>query len=249
MPEVNKCSLDNMLNAILSIAHSEKNFAYPPNIYADQYNTVSSLLISKCADIYPSDTTVLDIIDPYVERKVIRPVAGYITLPDNYRNLLGSPFISSRNDGCAECEQEAKISNKQFEQLVIKAGCKKVPLLMVDQAEFSYRTSSTYKQPTYEKPIGYRSGSVEGKSQIKVCPPDINAVEVMYTKKEGLAVYGYDMQPDDTFVFNASKSTELLWTSAAFKPMFNALLALYTAYTRDNNLRDWALYINQNGLI
>jgi hypothetical protein len=245
MAEVNKCSLDNMLNAILSIAHSEKNFAYPPNIYGDQYNTVSSLVISKCADIYPSDTTVLDIIDPYVVREVIRPVDGYITLPDNFRNLLGSPMIAIKNDGCAECEQPVPVSNREFKQLIVKAGCKKVELVIVDQAEFGYRTSSTYKQPTYEKPIGYRSG----KNQIKVCPPDINAVEVMYTKKEGLAVYGYDMQPDDTFVFNASKSTELLWTSAAFKPMFNALLALYTAYSRDNNLRDWALYINQNGLI
>lgn len=174
-------------------------------------------------------------------------------MPDDFRNLLGSPFISVKEDGCKECEQDANISNKEFDQLVIKSGCKKIPLLIVDQSEFSYRTSSTYKQPTIDKPIGYRSGSIrvdgQSKGQIKICPPDLNAVEVMYTKKEGLAVYGYDMQPDDTFVFNASKSVELNWTSAAFKPMFDLLLALYTAYSRDNNLRDWALYINQNGLL
>lgn len=245
MAEVNKCSLDNMLNAILSVGHAEKNFAYPPSIYVDQYNVVSSLIISKCADIYPSDNTVLDIIDPYVVRDVKRPVDGYITFPDNYRNLLGSPMISVKNDGCAECGESSNVSNNEFKQVVVKSGCRKVPIVIVDQSEFAYRTSSTYKQPTYEKPIGYRSG----KNQIKVCPYDLSAVEVMYLKKEKIAVYGYTMQPDDTFVFNEGKSTELLWTSAAFKPMFSALLSLYTAYSKDNSLRDWALYINEKGLI
>lgn len=246
MAEVNKCSLDNMLNAILAVANVEKNQSYSPFIYQSQYNTVTSLLLSKLADIYPSDSGVLDMLDPFVERKVIRPVGGYITLPDNFRNILGTPQIGVANDGCKECEeQEVEVSKKQFETMVLKSGCKKVPLLMVDQSEFAFRATSTYKAPTYEKPIGYRSG----KQQIKVCPYDINAVEVMYVKKESLAVYGYTMQPDDTFVFNPTTSTEAGWTSAAFQPMFNALISLYTAYSRDNNLRDWAMYINQNKLI
>jgi hypothetical protein len=71
----------------------------------------------------------------------------------------------------------------------------------------------------------------------------------MYVKKEPLAVYGYTMQPDDTFVFNPNTSTEGLWTSAAFEPMFNALLFLYTAYSRDNNLKDWTLLLNKEGIL
>lgn len=235
-----------MLNAILSIANEEKNLSYSPFIYQEQYNVVTSLLLSKLSDIYPTDSGVLDMIDPFVERKVIRPKSGYITLPDNFRNILGTPQIAAKEDGCAECsESETFIDERQFETLVLKSGCKKVALEMVDQSEFADRTTSTYRQPTYEEPIGYRSG----KSQIKVCPFDINAVELMYVKKEPLAVYGYIMQPDDTFVFNPSTSTEAGWTSAAFTPMFTALLSLYTAYSRDNNLRDWAMYINQNKLI
>jgi len=80
MAEVNKCSLDNMLNAILSISNVEKNASYPAHIYQDQYNTVTSLLLSKLSDIYPSDSGVLDMLDPYVERKVIMPKNGYVSV-------------------------------------------------------------------------------------------------------------------------------------------------------------------------
>lgn len=234
-----------MLKSILSVANQEQNMAYNPAIYTSQYNTVVSLLLSKLADIYPSDTTVLDILDPYVERVVLRPKDGYITLPDNYRNLLGSPMISSTDDGCKECEQSEDLSNKEFNQLILKSGCKKVPLLMVDQAEFAFRTTSTYKKPTYEKPIGYRSG----KGQIKVCPFDIKAVEVMYVRKEKLVNYGYIMQPDDTFVYDEKTSTDTEFTSAAFEIIHRVLFTLYTAYTRDEQLKDWTLFINQKGLI
>lgn len=246
MAEVNKCSLDNMLQAILAIANEEKNASYPPFIYQSQYNTVTSLLLSKLSDIYPNDNSVIDIIEPFVERKVITPKDGYIDLPKDFRNLLGTPQIGVSGSGkeCQECKQEVH-SEKEFKTLTLKSGCRKIPLLMVDQSEFAFRTTSTYKYPTYEKPIGYRSG----KYQIKVCPFDISAVEIMYVRQEPLGIYGYTMQPDDTFVFNEEISEEVGWQSAAFTPLFNALLMLYTAYSRDNNLKDWAAYIAQNKLI
>lgn len=241
----NKCSLKNMLKAIVSVANTEQNMFYPPSVFSDQYNTVTSLLLSKCADIYPADNSVLDIIEPFVVRKTLPVKNGYIQFPEDFRNLLGSPMISVTNDGCKECEVQSEITANDFNQNVLKSGCKKVFLLMVDQSEFAFRTTSTYKAPTYDKPIGYRSGKYE----IKVCPFDIKSVDVMYVKNEKLVQYGYDMQPDDTFVYNESKSIETEWKSAAFEPIFSALLSLYTAYTRDNNLKDWALYIKQNKLI
>ena len=247
MAETNKCSLDNLLNAIIGIASTEKNMAYPPSVFESQYNTVTSLLLSKLSDIYPNDNSVVDIIEPFVERKVIRPKNGYIDLPKDFRNLLGTPQIGAKGEGkeSSECDGATEVTNKEFETLTLKAGCRKVPVTMVDQSEFAILTTSAYRYPTYENPIGYRSG----KYQIKVCPFDISAVEVVYVKKESLAVYGYTMQPDDTFVFNPNTSTEVGWDSAAFAPMFNALLMLYTAYSRDNNLKDWAAYISQNNLI
>ena len=71
----------------------------------------------------------------------------------------------------------------------------------------------------------------------------------MYIKKEKLVNYGYITQPDDTFVYNPATSVDTEFTSAAFQPIFNALFSLYTAFTRDNQLKDWALFINQNKLI
>lgn len=245
MAEVNKCSLENMLSAILGVANAEQNQAFPATIFSSQYNTVTSLLLDKLADIYPSDTTVVDMLEPFVIRTVKRPVNGIIKLPDDYRNLLGTPQISAKDDGCAECEQENFVSDQEFNQLKLKSGCKKVPLVIIDQAEFAYRTTSTYKQPTFKNPVGYFSGQRE----IKVCPYNINAVELMYVKKEPLFVYGYTMQPDDTFVFNKDKSVESLWQSNAFTPIFNMLFSLYCAYSRDNQLKDWALYLNENKLI
>jgi len=109
MAAVNKCSLDNMLNAILSVANTEQNMAYPPSIFTSQFNTVTSLLLSKLADIYPSDSSVLDIIDPFVERELIRPVGGYLNMKEDYRNILGTPMIGVKDDGCAECEQTVRL--------------------------------------------------------------------------------------------------------------------------------------------
>lgn len=234
-----------MLKAILSAANVEQNMVYPPSVFTDQYNAVISLLLSKLSDIYPSDTSVLDILDPYVEREVIKVKDGYVDFSDKYRNILGSPMISTTNDGRKECEQDEKITNNQFNQLVLRAGCKKVPLIIVDQSEFAFRTTSTYKKPTYDKPIGYRSG----KGQIKVCPFDIKAVEIMFVRKEKLVNYGYIMQPDDTFVYDPATSVDTEFTSAAFEPIYKALFSLYSAYTRDNQLKEWAVFIQQNGIL
>lgn len=246
MAEVNKCSLDNMMKAILAVANQEQNAIYPPSVFSDQYNTVTSLLLSKLSDIYPSDSSVLDMLDPFVERDTVRPKEGYINLPDNYRNILGSPMINVKKDGSAECDTpDNNLTNIEFKNTTLKSGCKKVPLLMVDQSEFAFRTTSTYKYPTYDKPIGYRSG----KGQIKVCPYDISAVELMYVRKEKLVNYGYIMQPDETFVYDEGSSVESEFTSAAFQQIYKAMFALYTAYTRDNQLKDWAIYISQNNLV
>lgn len=240
-----KSSLKNIYQSIVSIANIEQNYSYSPAIFSSQYNTVTSLLISKLASIYPTDQSVLDILDPFIVKKVLTVKNGYIDLPEEYRNLLGSPFISAKKDACKECDSEINVTNKDFEELVLKEGCKKIPLIILSQSEFIYRTTSTYKEPTLDKPIGYFSGQ----RQIKVCPANIGRVEVLFVKKEDSYNYGYDIQPDDTFVYNAAKSKESPWTSAAFEPLFKAIFALYSAYTRDNSLRDWSQIISQQGLI
>lgn len=232
-----------MLQAVLSVANMEQSSILPPSVYSSQYNTVTSLLLSKLVSLYPSNPMVLDILAPFVERKVIKVKNGMVDLPENYRNILGSPMISATDDGCKECE-DGNTDIQQFNQLILKSGCKKVALVIVPQSEFADRTKSSYDAPTFDKPIGYMAG----KNQIKVCPYNINAVEVIYTIKEKLYIYGYDVQPDDTYTFNASKSVESDWGSNAFDYIFPAMISLYGAYSRDNQVIDWTQILNQQGI-
>lgn len=234
-----------MLTSVLGVANVEQSSVLPPSIFSSQYNTVTSLLISKLVSLYPTDQTVLDILSPFVERKVIQVKNGLVALQDNYRNLLGSPMISSAGDGCKECDETKKVSESGFEQLVLKSGCKKVELVIVPQSEFGYRTMSTYDVPNFENPIGYMSG----KNEIKVCPYDIKSVEVMFVRKENIYVYGYDVQPDDTYTYNPSTSIESEFLSNAFTPIFSALVSLYGAYSRDNTMTGWAQLLNQQGIL
>lgn len=246
MPE-SKASLKNIYSAIAGAVNIEQSLAYPPSVFSSQYNTVTSLLLSKLADIFPDDQSVIDIIDPYVVRKIIPVRNGYIQLPTDkdYRNMLGSPLIAAKPDSCSECFSGKDLSVEEFNDKVVKSGCRKVEVVILSQSEFGYRTQSKYKAPTIDKPIGVFSGS----GQIKICPVEVTHVEVMFLEKEETYVYGYDLQPDDTFVYNKNKSTESKWTSAAFEPIFKAMLALYSAYSRDNSLRDWSQIISQQGLI
>ena len=246
MPE-SKASLKNIYSAIAGAVNIEQSLAYPPSVFSSQYNTVSSLLLSKLADIFPDDQSVIDMINPYVIRKIIPVRNGYIQLPvaDTYRNLLGSPLIAAKPDGCSECSSGKDLTVEEFNDNVVKSGCKKVPIVILSQSEFGYRTQSTYKAPTIDKPIGVFTGG----AQIKICPVEVTHVEVMFLENEETYVYGYDLQPDDTFVYNKSKSVESKWTSAAFEPIFKAMFALYSAYSRDNSLRDWSQIISQQGLI
>jgi hypothetical protein len=229
-----------MMKSIVSVANTEQNAYYPPHIFSEHYNILTNLLINKLVDIYPSDSTVLDILDPFVSKKPIMVNDGYVVLPDDFRNILGTPMIGVAADGndCG-CEET------NFDEKIKQSGCNKIPVIMISQAEFAMRTQSTYKKPTFKNPVCYRSGD----KQIKVCPYNLKAVEVMYVRQEKKVKYGYDLMPDDTFVFNLEKSIESEWTSAAFEKIFSGMFFLYTAYTRDNNIKDWALILNQNKIV
>src|SRR5690606_37892327 len=98
-----KVSLDGMLQSVRSVFNVPQNAAIPPAIYSSIYNTVTSLLLSKLAEIYLTNPSVLDILDPFTERKVVPVKNGTITLPDEYRNILGTPQMSAKKDGSGEC--------------------------------------------------------------------------------------------------------------------------------------------------
>lgn len=236
-------SLDSMLKAVTSVFNINQDASLPPSIYSSMYNAVTSLLLSKLAALYPSDPSVLDMLDPFVEKKVIPITNGYIQLPDNYRNILGSPQMAAKN-AKLECTG-LPVTAQEFNTQLRKAGCQKRPIIIIPQSEFALQTTSTYRYPDFWNPIGYNSG----KKQITVCPANISSAEVLYVRNENIYRYGYISQPDDTYIFDPATSEESQWTSAAFKPIFSGICACYAAYSRNNELQNWALILNEKDIL
>lgn len=243
---VSKSSLDSMLQSILSVSATEQSMNYSPKIYSDQYNTVTSLLISALAKSYPLSNEKIDVLQPFMvfTRRLV--TGGYVQLPDDYRNILGNPSISAKPDGSGECgTPSVKINSlQQFNTEVLKSGCKSRPITIVGQGEWDYLTTSSYKFPTYTDPIGKYVGN-----KIQVCPYDLSSVYLLYVKKEKTYRYGYILQPDDTFIFDKDSTIESEFTSAAFDMIFPAMMTLYSAYMRDNTISDWVKTIKQQGIL
>lgn len=243
-----KCSLNNMLKAILSVANEEQSMFYSPRVYQDQYNAVTSLLISALVKAYPANPVVIDQLEPFVDIKLIQVKDGYVDLPEEYRDILGSPYIfgNPKNDGeCKSTEFEEPLTAQNFRKQTLKGGCNIRPVLIYPESEFIERCNSTYDAPTWEAPIGFFSG----KKQIKICPYDASKVAVMYVKKEDSYIYGYIVQPDDTFLFDINTTVESLWTSASFTPIFNALCSLYSVYAKDGEMQGWTQYLAEKGIL
>lgn len=246
MATPSKCSLDNMLKAILSVANEEQSMFYSPRIYSEQFNVVTSLLISALVKAYPMNPIVIDILEPFVEIKLVPVKDGYVDLPEEYRDILGSPYIFTNPTLDGECSGALEpITPQTFKVQTLKGGCNLRPVIIYPESEFILRTDSTYDKPTWDAPIGFFSG----KRQIKVCPYDVTKVAVMYVRNEKKYVYGYTIQPDDTYLFDINTTVESEWGSNAFEPIFNAMVALYSAYSKDQELGNWAQILKQQGIL
>lgn len=238
----NNASLNNVLTAILAVGNKEANQQYAPAIYQSHYQTTTSFILDKLAEIYPIG---VDLVLPFIKVEKIPVTNGFVKLPDDYRNLLGAPSISLKPDGsdCLDNNPVVIDTASEFKTANLKAGCKTVPIEIVSKGEWDYRTTSTYAFPTLENPIGMFNGK-----QIKVCPYDLSRVELMYIKKEDTVLFKYITQPDDTYIFDPNGSVEAGWQDAAFKPLFKGILALYSAYLSDQALSNFSQVLNQTSL-
>lgn len=242
---INKCSLDNMLNSVLSIGNTEKNQTYPPNIYESQYNAVTSILISAIADKWPSSHIYIDVIEPFLKNQILPIKNGFVEMPDDKRNFLDAAiFFKKENNKTTDCGCW-DTSETGFADAIRRNGCSSKPIEIVNQSEWDDRTTSSYNYPTHENPIGCFFGD----NKLKICPFDVERVQVRYIRNENIYRYGYIMQPDDTYIYNKDTSVESEWTSAAFKYIFSGLTSLYAAYTRNTELRDWSTVINKQGIL
>lgn len=244
----NTCTLQNILQDVLAVGNNEANSSYPPSIYSAHFATVTSFLITRMVELYPSNPTIVDVINPFIKISVQPVKDGYIELPEDYRNILGNPTINVNPDG-KDCEQGnyQPINEANFNKKVLQAGCRKIDIVIVPKSEFADRTTSTYAFPTYNDPIGYFAAP----NKIKVCPYDLAKVELTYVRKELIPNASYIIQPDDTYLLNPSSPdyVESEWENSAYSMVFKGVLALYSAYMRDPELKDWSQIIKNETIL
>jgi len=255
MASENKSSLNNMLTSLLAVSNQDFNQFLPPSIYSAMYNTVSSWLLSKVAELFPTNQRIIDIARPFMVKVSIPVTNGMIVIPNDCRNFL-SAGVTVKNDFSGECgtyetkeEKEGKPFQTQQQKLqefkisVAKAGCQSRPIVIVDQNEWDYRTTDNFDYPTYKDPIGCFFDS-----NLKVCPYDLTSVEIRYLRNENTYSLGYIQQPDDTFVYNPETTIETEWETNAYEYIFKGLSVLYGCYSKDNTFRAFAQELKQIGL-
>lgn len=235
-----------MLKAVLSVANEEQSMFYSPRIYSEQYNVVTSLLKSALVKAFPMNPMVIDQLEPFIDIQVMPVQDGYVTLPEDYCNILGSPYVISNPKSDCECGTviEEPLTAQTFKTQTLKGGCHLRPVVIYPESEFIERTDSEYKKPSWEAPIGFFSG----KRQIKICPYDATRVFIMFVKNEKKYNYGYITQPDDTYLFDINTTVESEWTSAAFDPIFKAMVSLFAIYAKDPEMTNWAAFLSKEGL-
>jgi hypothetical protein len=187
------------------------------------------------------------------EEKLI--VRGSVTLPDGYRNLLRTAINVtddfSEDCGCSDCKEDkvfpndplAKTASQVAEQKQ-KASCMSHAVRMVDVGEWDDLTTHPYKKPTLEDPIG----NIFMAGKIRICPQNLSYAELTYVRKPKEYVYGYKMNPDDTYVFDKDSSTESEWDTTAHQYLLRGISTLYSMYVKDGEMRDWNLEIKKIGL-
>lgn len=223
----------------------------PPWIFSSMLNTVTSFLIDKCVELFPSNPQIIDILYPFIKLCPIAPTGGTIVLPSDYRNILGAPSIIVKQDKKGECGDSVSITTpQQFLAANLQGGCIRRPIVIVPQSEFDYLTTSTYKKPTVWNPSGYNAGVNEkGQKLIRICPTDLTKVYLLYVKKELVYNMGYIMNPDETYYIDPNTTVDTEWDSPAASALFKGLNHLYGIYSRDKQFSDWAMALSQISIV
>jgi hypothetical protein len=267
-------TMQQVLQTVLSQGNKEQNMAYPPNVYNDHFNLVTSFLVSEIAKLFPTSQSMIDIIRPYLQKKILPIRNGMIVFPSDYRHLLGAgifvtdDFTSScvpdelrqssqscspgKQDHPIGCETEncvfendpLQLTAAQQDQSLLEKQCISQSVRIVDIAEWDNLTTHSYKRPTLQKPIAC---IFEG-AGLKICPYNVPQVELRYIRQPIRYRYGYKMNPDDTYSFDSTTTIESQWTDNALEYLVKGITKLYSVYTRDGELKNSLFELSQAGL-
>lgn len=243
-----------MLTSVLSTSGKEQNMHYPPYIFDAHYNAVTNWLLDELAKQWSGNQSIRDIGRPFLLSQEERVVNGEVTLPKEYRNLLGVGITVtedfSKDCGCLGKTEEIFENDPlaptpdQIRMKRERTKCISHELTMVDIGEFNKRSTHSYKKPTLKKAIGVQKDA----NKIKVCPFDLSYVELRMFRIPKVYRFGYKNNGDDTYSFDSKTSEESEWTDNAVQYLLKGLNTLYSMYTKDQEMRDWNLELKKLGV-
>lgn len=244
-------TLNSIRNKVLSQSGQEQSASWPPHIFDEQFNITSNYLIDRIVELYPGNNAITDLGNPFLKKKTEAVVNGIIKFPEDYRNILGMSIMVT-HDYKSLCSEEKQIfkddplspNADQQAKLALKPKCISWEVDMVDTDEWSTRTTSKYKFPTYKKPIATSFNPRE----YSICPYDISAVDIRYFRKPKVYRWGYVENPDGTFVFDPANTEESEWEDNATQYLVKGVSSLLAVYLRDPEFRDWNLELKKLGL-
>jgi hypothetical protein len=254
MNEIPVLSMDRSLQAVLSTANAEQNQHYPIHVFDTHYNLVSSWLMDECVKVYPENRSVVDLLKPFMAKKLVPVQFGVIELPDDYRHFTGGGiFLEDKNDPkktrfcLPEDIKDGEVpTDDQLKEMAARKHVVCQDLDVVDVDEYNDLTTHSFKMPTLIDPIGC---DFEG-SSIKVLPPDIPFVELRYIRMPKTYRYGYSMNPDESYSYDPDMkgAVESEWRDNAHAYIYKGLYTLYSIFARDGELRDGGQELKKIGL-
>lgn len=242
--------MDRSYRAVLSQANAEQNQHYPVNVFNAHYNLVSSWLMDELVKVYPENRSVVDLLRPFFSKCLVPVEYGVIELPPDYRHFTGGSVYLEKDNKVPTCctigDDDGKPSAQQLKQLQVDKKVKARDLEVVDVDEYDDLTTHSFKEPTLTDPIGC---DFEGEN-IKVLPNDIPFVELKYIRIPKTYVYGYSMNPDESYTYDPTMpgAVESEWGSNAEAYLFKGLYTLYSIFARDGELRDGGQELKKIGL-
>jgi hypothetical protein len=251
-------TLQMVLSRVLSQGNKEQNMAYPPGVYTDHFNLVTSYLMTEISKTFSTSQSLIDLARPFLKRDLINSTLGRIPLPADYRNFISAGIFVTEDfkeacevnpdecpdDECTIPNDPLKKSPRMLQKDIAQRQCMSQSVTMVDIDEWDRLTRHKYKQPTLQKPIGC---IFEG-DYIKICPFNVPQVELRYLRQPKVYNYGYRMNADDTYSFSVTGTVESEWTDNAMQPLVTAITKLYSVYTRDGELKNSLLELSQAGI-
>lgn len=238
----NKASLKIFFELLLGPLNIPQSTVVPPYVFDAIYNVSSAWVIGKIVELWPKDQSYIDIIEPFLRSEIIQVKGGYIELPETYRNFLdvGAITNKSKTGSCLDCGDYEVDSNavklRKYNQSIAEGKCERVAIEIIDQTQWDLLTKDPFDKATYTNP----KGCYFGERKIRICPADITTVELRYLVNEKLYVYGYIMQPDDTYIFNEATSVESEFKNPAFNLLYKAASTLLGVYFRDQNVSQFS---------